>query len=66
MPFVLGVLSTDEVLKPVPNHTSTGLASRLGSGVVWQGFFFSPSPKLLKSSTIHDLEFTGTALVLSP
>ena len=48
MPFVLGVLSTDEVLKPVPNHTSTGLASRLGSGVVWQGFFFLPPQSFLR------------------
>lgn len=45
-----------------PIHIS-GLAGRLGDGVA--GKDFSPYPKLLESSTIHDLDFTGTALVLS-
>ena len=66
MPFVLGVLCTNEVLKPVPNHISTGLSKQVGKlSSLARIFFFSPSPKLLKSSTIHDLDLTGTALVLS-
>lgn len=27
-------------LEACPKSTSTGLASKLGGGIVWQGFFF--------------------------
>lgn len=66
MPFVL---CTDEVLKPVPKPYFYWISKQVswGSGAVLaKDFFFSPSPKLLKSSTIHDIDFIGTALVLSP
>lgn len=55
--------SLSSILKTVSNPYFW-ISKKVGRWSTWQGLLF-PYPKLLESSTIHDLDFTGTALVLS-